>query len=116
MNRPNRSGVERPGKAAFRRTICGVFAAAGLVGILCVVGTSIQGAQPRARPSTRLLATPVRIDELIRLLDDPRPAIRLEAINCLATLNRPAQDTVPALRGRFDDPVLLVRVQAVQVA
>ncbi len=63
-----------------------------------------------------MLATPVRFNELIRLLDDPRPAIRLEAVKLLETLNRPAKDTLPALRRRFDDPSLLVRVHAVRLA
>jgi HEAT repeat protein len=90
---------------------------AGLLGLLWGLGgTMTQGAEPTARPTARRLATPVRFDDLIRLLDDPRPAIRLEAINFLETLNRPASDTVPALRRRFDDPVLLVRVHAVRVA
>jgi HEAT repeat protein len=71
-----------------------------------------QGAAPR----TRVIATPVRFSELVRFLDDPRPAIRLEAISYLATLNRPVGDTVPVLRRRFADPDPLVRVQAVRVA
>lgn len=95
----------------------GALLGAGLVGILCGLdGTTGRGAEPHPHAAPRLLATPIPFNDLIRLLDHPRPAIRLEAINHLGTLNRPAGDVLPALRRRFDDPDLAVRVHAVQVA
>ena len=117
MDRPKSGGAERPRPASRSRKLYAVLAGAGLIGTLWGVNESpTQGAQPKPRAATRLLATPVQFHELIRLLDDPRPKIRLEAINCLATLNRQPTDTILALSHRFDDPSPLVRVHAVRVA
>jgi hypothetical protein len=117
MDRPKRGSLERLRPVFRSRKLYAVLAGAGLLGTLWGVdGSAAQAAQPKPRPATRLLATPVQFDDLIRLLDDPRPAIRLEAIHCLATLNRQSADTILALRRRFEDPNPLVRVHAVRVA
>lgn len=109
--------VAGPGNLLRRYRLCGAVLTSCLLGGLWGMGESTaSGADPRQRTTTCRLAMPMRSIELIRLLDDPRPAIRLEAINCLATLNRPATETVPALLRRFNDPDLDVRVQAVRVA
>jgi hypothetical protein len=91
--------------------------AAGLLGILSTVtGTTTAAIPTNARRIIGVVAPPVRFHDLIRALDDPRAAVRLEAIHCLATLNRSEKDMIPPLRRRFEDPDPLVRVQAVRVA
>ncbi len=116
MDQPQQLGVGRAGKAVLSRRFYGILLGLSLFGIAWGVGTSTHGAQSRPQVYRRLLATPIRFDELIRSLDDPRAEIRLEAINFLATLNRPASQTVPALRKRFNDPATLVRAHAVRTA
>jgi hypothetical protein len=93
-----------------------VLATCLLGGLWCLGEPIARGAEPQQRTTTCRLAMPIRFTDLIRLLNDPRPAIRLEAINCLSTLNRPGTETVPALLGLFNDPDPDVRVQAVRVA
>src|SRR5579863_7482068 len=116
MERPKRPADKRPAQPSWTRKLCGALLGAGLCGSLWSVEPSTQGGVPQASRPARLLATPVRFGELIRLLDDPRAAIRLEALHCLETLNRPAKDTLPALRRRFNDSAPLVRLEAVRVA
>ena len=116
MWRPRRFRIERRGAESVREC-CGVFVGACLLGLLWgIAGTITEGAEPTARPATSLLAAPLQFEDLIRNLDDPRPAIRLAAINRLEASNRPASDTVAALVGRFSDPDLLVRARAARAA
>ncbi|MBI3864974.1 MAG: HEAT repeat domain-containing protein [Planctomycetia bacterium] len=90
---------------------------ASLLLVLGCYGTSsAQSASQPGQPAAGLIATPARFEDLVRLLDNPRPEVRLEAINHLGTLNRPSSDTVPALVRRFEDSDLAVRVTAVKVA
>lgn len=117
MDRPKKLNFGRHWQAFCSRRICGAFVGAGLLGVLWgLAETTTAAVQPSARRIIGVMATPVGFNDLIRALDDPRPAVRLEAINCLATMNRRANDVVAAMRRHFDDPDPLVRVHAVRVA
>ena len=63
-----------------------------------------------------MVPTPLRFSDLNLMLNDPSPAVRLEAIKYLEVLNRPTAESIPALTRLFEDPDLVVRVHAVRVA
>lgn len=95
----------------------GALVGAGLLGLLWNAGGPIaQAADLTPCPPPRLLATPVRFQDLLQLLNDPSREIRLEAISYLETLRRPAHETVRALMPLFNDSDYGVRVYAVRTA
>jgi HEAT repeat protein len=117
MDRPNGIGMKRLRQAFRSHRLFGVLVLTGLLGILWAMGGTTTAAIPtNARRIIGVMAAPARFNDLIRALDDPSPAVRLEAINCLATLNRREKEMIPPLRRRFEDPDPLVRVHAVRVA
>ena len=72
--------------------------------------SSDPAARTRGARAARHLADAARV--LVALLEDASPAVRLAAIDELATLKAP--ETVPALRRRFSDDDPVVRAAAVE--
>jgi hypothetical protein len=92
------------------RFLGGTLAGAGLLCSLSSIGpTTASGAELTRCPPPKLLATPVRFNDLIQLLNDPNREVRLEAINYLEVLNRPASETIPVLTRLFGDSDLVWR-------
>ncbi len=87
-----------------------------LCGLPSISTATASGPELTRCPPPKLLATPVRFSDLLQLLNDPSREVRIEAINYLETLNRPASESGPALTRMFGDPDLGVRVFAVRAA
>jgi HEAT repeat protein len=99
------------------RLITGALGGAGLLGAVWSLADSAVGsARPVPHQSIRVASTPVRFQDITRMLADQDPAVRLEAIKYLEVLNRPADELISVLATRFDDPDSVVRIQAVYAA
>ena len=95
-----------------------MLAVTGLLGCLLWSTTEATAAGSESTDGSphRLLATPVRFQDLLPLLKDPRREMRIQAIMYLETLNRQDRDTIAALTPLFGDSDYGVRVFAVRAA
>jgi HEAT repeat protein len=117
MDRPESHLAVWFGKTIRSRFLCGTLAGAGLLCSLPSLGAATAAGPELTRcPPQKLLATPVGFNDLIQLLNDPNREVRIEAINYLEKLNRPASESGRALVRMFNDPDLGVRVFAVRAA